>query len=400
MSHNNRPRQSFSHLGVERLEAREVPAVVTHVVNTPLDLPDSDLSDNIPMAVAPTDKVRHPLVSLRSVMEQMNATGNGNDTYRVEFDLQSAPSMTIALESQLPAIANRHYQIVGSSDRAVTLTRDLNADATSHYRFLNVLAGGKLEVNGIKLTQADNRGSVGGAIFNSGGILTVVNCYFGGNVGKDGGAIANLGSLTVTGAANGGAKSEFSGNTSEGFGGAIYTGGAGPVPVADIQNTLFTDNVAGDTPGRLGTHKGGAIATNLGGFLSIAGCTFTANKAQDGGAMYADGPSSINPNLLVSDSKFESNHAHGLRGNGGAAWIKELNAKFTTCQINSNQSDNEGGGIFQDAGKLDLVTCMFAGNVALGSWDGRFADDVANFVGLGNPTTVTLFGTVVTVVVW
>ncbi|MDN4634784.1 hypothetical protein QCD71_25090, partial [Sphingomonas sp. PsM26] len=55
---------------VERLEAREVPAVFSYVVNTVQDLPDANLTDGVPQ-----DALGH--VSLRSVMQTINAIPGG-----------------------------------------------------------------------------------------------------------------------------------------------------------------------------------------------------------------------------------------------------------------------------------------------------------------------------------
>lgn len=407
MSRDNRAHRTTGRLSLEQLEAREVPAVLSFVVNTEADVPDSNLGDGVPLTVNKT-------VSLRSVIEQVNATGNGTDTYQITFANEVGQpwfdvngqimfplpgnTMTIPLQSELPTIpANRTYTIVGDLNRSVTITRDPNAQPTDYYRFLSV-GGGTLELNGLKLTGALNRGGDGGVLFNGvNSSTTVVNCYFASNLAKNGGAIDNSGQLTVAPQAAGAAKTEFLGNTTELFGGAIRTGAVG-ICTADIHDAVFTDNVAGgDDPGRTGTHKGGAIASNVGGTLAVTGCTFTANRAQEGGAIYADAPGALGGPLTftVTNSAFESNHAIAAGAKGGAVYSGGNNAQMTGCAFRGNLSDMEGGAIYQFKGWLVLDTCTFMNNAASGPLG---SPDVLNEVGLGNPTTVVLINTVVGVV--
>jgi predicted outer membrane repeat protein len=239
---------------------------------------------------------------------------------------------------------------------------------------------------------------VGGAVFNSvNGTLHVSDCYFASNISDKGGAIANFGAMTINTPA-GRPKSEFLGNTTSGggFGGAIFTGAIAPLATADIQHTIFTDNVAGgDNPGRLATFKGGAIATNAGGLMNIAHCTFNDNRAQDGGAIYADGLPAQFATLTVSDTAFTNNFALNILGRGGAVIIGDLNAHFTRCAFNSNSAETEGGAIFQDMGQLTLDTCTFVGNTALGPFGSH---DIANLVVGGSPSTVFLINTSAVVV--
>jgi hypothetical protein len=180
-------RRPFStSLGLERMEAREVPA--TFVVNTEADLPDDDLTDGIPKCGAVMVRgAVVPLVSLRSVIMQMNEPGNGNQTHTIVFantvhqvfydkDGHQAPAdptaeMTIPLASQLPdVIANRKYVVTGSSDRRVTITRSSDEGVIEKFRFFDVVAGGQLTLDGLKITGANNDtvGGFGGAVRNAG----------------------------------------------------------------------------------------------------------------------------------------------------------------------------------------------------------------------------------------
>jgi hypothetical protein len=410
-------------LKCERLESREVPASATvgYVVNTALDLPDANLNDGQPLTAT-------GMVSLRSVIEHYNANPVAvpgpnppqpfqtcvvefanvlGQQFQNEIGAMVTPTplteMTVLLSSQLPAIGvGRDYIIAGSTTRRVTITRDPTVNQNDMFRFLEVAAGGKVGVNGLQFTNAVNRGggNMGGAILNTpNGILNVVNCRFYNNVAEEGGAIANYGFLTVAGWAPTGAKSEFEHNTAKAFGGAIVTGALGPPAcTADIQDSAFWDNVAGDNPQREGKNKGGAVAFRFNGMLNVARCNFTDNKGSEGGALYADGPNHVNPSLTVTDSKFEHNLAEGLTGKGGAAFIDSLNSNFTRCEFKNNIAVgalSEGGGFYQSAGKLTLDTCVFLTNKSFGP---NGSDDVANVAPQGIVTTVFPFNTAVQVV--
>ena len=111
----------------------------------------------------------------------------------------------------------------------------------------------------------------GGAIQNL-GILTVENCYFAENTGRNGGAISNIGTLTVE-------DSSFSTNSAEAYGGAI-----GSIGTGTFNSCIFTTNTADS--------GGGAIAIGTGGMgITVNGCTFISNTATGtggvgGGAIY------------------------------------------------------------------------------------------------------------------
>ena len=128
----------------------------------------------------------------------------------------------------------------------------------------------------INTTITKNSAVVGGAICN-GGLLTILNSTFSGNVARQfkGGAIANYGALTIT-------NSTFSGNTSGsgGFAGAILNGGVFQITgTLTINNSTLSGNTAGEgRGGGIFNVKGSTvvlqnsiIANNSGGNCSGAG---------------------------------------------------------------------------------------------------------------------------------
>lgn len=282
----------------------------------------------------------------------------------------------------------------------MTLNRDSNVPIATSFRFLNV-TGGHLEVNGLRFINADNAGANGGAIANTlNGQLNVVNCYFWNNMASRGGAIYNTGRLTVSGGAPG-ATSVFDHNAAITSGGAVHTesllGVVAPPPMATIEDTYFTDNVAGDVINRIGTQFGGAIARERDGTLTLLRCDFTNNRARDGGAIVATGGNTATPSLTVSDSSFTNNSVQRVflaPGRGGAVFIDDLNAIFTGCGFTGNTSADEGGAIYQVNGFLNIHTSTFSQNSAL-----LGLNDVLNDVGgVNNPQTVFLHNTSASVI--
>lgn len=295
----------------------------------------------------------------------------------------------------------RDYDILGSTNRRVTITRGSGAEG--FFRYFEVEANGELELNGLKVTNAANIGHRGGAIDNlPSATLSVVNCYFFNNVADSGGAIANQGNLTVSGWGPTAAKSEFDHNTASAFGGAIYIGGNGVVLAhTDLFDTIFTDNVCGVISPRQATNKGGAIASNANGLLYVDGCTFTHNRAKQGGAIYADGGNTANPSVNIINSRFEDNQAgepgvNPAGSQGGALWIHGLNVYCFQADFFQNGSRFQAGAIFQFHGKLTLDTCLFVGNLA--NDQGVLSHDVGEIPPPGVPTVVFLINSVPRVV--
>lgn len=156
-------------------------------------------------------------------------------------------------------------------------------------------------------------GSMGGALWVNGiSNVTVTNCTFTGNIGKNGGAIGqDGGTLTVTGSC-------FSDNTSENDnstdgGGAIYVKGTSNT---SISNCTFSNNRATNGGGNALSANGGAINFNsVTGTASITNCSFTNNGKTIGGTVITLGDgqdiyykgSSLN--ITISNNSFSASNS-------------------------------------------------------------------------------------------
>ena len=182
----------------------------------------------------------------------------------------------------------------------------------------------------------------GGAIYNLGYPLTLLNCVFetnsatggtGGNGGNGGSGVFNAGS-GGNGAAGGGA-----------VGAAVYS-----VSDVVISNCTFSGNIA--TGGNGGT-GGAAGASGLGGL--------TGNGAAGGGASGA-GIYSLGPVTVVA-STFSDNSAHGGDSADGGM---QLNGNGTA---GPKGAASFGGGIYADGGTL--INNTFYNNNATGGKGGN-----------------------------
>ena len=121
----------------------------------------------------------------------------------------------------------------------------------------------------------------------------------------------------------------FETNSSEDYGGAIYSDEDGGVISA--ANCKFIDNYCRD--------DGGAIYMNNGA-LELTNCTFYKNGAGDeGGAIYMN----TSDGTLVDTCTFTYNYCDDR---GGAMYADGENMYFADCTLTDNYAKNSGGAIF------------------------------------------------------
>lgn len=155
---------------------------------------------------------------------------------------------------------------------------------------------------------------LGGAIVSD-GTMTVSGCTFSGNsAGTDGSGIANLGTLDV-------AASTFSDNLG-GHGGGIHNGAVG---TATITDSSFSRN---------DVNSGGGIYNE--GTLAVTNSTFSDNEVSFGGGIWNNGTVTIANSTISGNTAFDGG---GILNSGGGT----MNASFVT--IASNGADTVGGGI-------------------------------------------------------
>jgi predicted outer membrane repeat protein len=175
----------------------------------------------------------------------------------------------------------------------------------------------------------------GGAIRSDQSTLTVTGCTFNFNSAYDGGAIYSTQGTTSV------ANSTFFENAAPDEGGAIWTTGG-----LTMSGCTFSTNWAGN---------GGAILNFSGSSMSASRCTFSGNDAIDNGAgVYNQGT------LMLTGCSFSANSA----SNGGAIF-NDVSATISafSCTFFGNDADSGGAGV-SNQGTLTLTGCTFNSNSA------------------------------------
>ena len=195
----------------------------------------------------------------------------------------------------------------------------------------------------------------GAAINNEGTIVNINNSIFSGNlIAVRGAAIKNSGTIeNIT-------NSIFSENLAVPDEGLSSLAGA-------IDNSGTIENIANSTFSSNQATLGGAIA-NAGDINVIINSTFSSNRAPGfeaaGGAIYNDFGGNI---LDITNCTFNLNSIEGFDSRGGAIFNREvINISFTTIANNeaSGSGDPSGGGIFEDAGSINIRNSIVAYNTA------------------------------------
>ena len=188
-------------------------------------------------------------------------------------------------------------------------------------------------------------------ILVSGGNLDVNGGTFTGNTAVNGGAIdmnAPGGTLTVHGAT-------FTRNTATGSGGAVYSYSyEGP----EITDSTFTGNKAGG--------EGGAIFTNPAGGSFLSDVVVRGNSATTGGGIYDDAI------IYISDSQISGNHA---AGRGGGLYVNDPNGHIPdelTGTVFRGNTAQEGAGVYNLNGIIDVAASRITGNDASVSGGGIY----------------------------
>lgn len=180
----------------------------------------------------------------------------------------------------------------------------------------------KTNMSGNETTQ----GSGGAIKAGANNDITLIDCYFGGNIARsDGGALA-IGAENDQNLCN-----------------------------LDFNNCAFTDNVAGN--------KGGAImAANFD--ASLIDCYINRNTAESGGGLHLTSDKST---AKIYGGTIMRNKAIGVNAEGGGAYVSDLPLEIINCQIIGNTSLYSGGGIMlkgEGTGTSKVHNCLFTGNSA------------------------------------
>lgn len=240
-----------------------------------------------------------------------------------------------------------------------------------------------------------NRGVRGGGVFHNLGRLTATDTEFLGNqtTAQEGGGLRSReGRLFLR-------RCSFTNNQSVNRGGGLSVALPNEDTLsADLSNCVFEHNTAVNDGG--GVH---GFASNV-GRAQFRKCRFRSNTGAGGGGLLWHSNSDVAATLTLTDCSFEDNlsvtgagiapgrgggvFATGVRPdfvrcsftenrafNGGGAFLeRSARARIYLCSFRSNSATTgEGGGALMESDALEVVSCLFASNVAVGSGSGLLA---------------------------
>jgi len=190
----------------------------------------------------------------------------------------------------------------------------------------------------------------GGAIYNTGGQLSIANSNFINNSANDmtngfGGALwVSNGIINIRG-------SNFTNNSATMGGGAVY---ASTSSIVKIEESSFLANSANGLQ-----YGGGVLYTSVNSEITIIKSNFTLNTVQtQGGVIY-----STNCTYDISGSRFEDNTAIN---NGGVIFNSQSIMNITSSNFTKNTANNCGGVIYNSNSNLNIINSLFDTNLANG----------------------------------
>ena len=356
----------------------------------------NDTSDSAVQAVddAPIEEVASEDVGALAATDDTDvlAAGDGNFT-----ELQTSVDTGTVL------MTKDYTRVEGENTISITrdvtiLGNDHKIDGSNLGGIFNVNSGYTLTLMGVTLINGNAEN--GGAIYNNGGTLTIVNSNFLNNTAtKSGGAIYNNGGGAAIYSTAGDvliSSSTITNNLKDIVhrgGTGQYTGDLSSAAVTSQSGTLtVSDSYFGKNSGSYG---GAILSQGDDAVLNVVGSTFEDNFAFNGGAIDI-----ISSKYTISNSTFRGNNAKGTGSstsnyaNGGAICAQENDnddGVISDCTFEDNTAAIGGAITTQIA---QVTRCTFTNNTALSSNSESFNGKTNNKGGFGgavyNDNTITI----------
>ncbi len=252
--------------------------------------------------------------------------------------------------------------------------------------------GGRVDIEGCSF-QRNVAGYVGGSIVLDGWegndsesyeVSIRDSSFEDGTAGYSGGAISIQ--FTATQASVRLEELDFSANTANSNGGAVYLGSYGGQNL-EVMSCSFTDNVASSTGGAIESNGSGSCS------LQVSDTDFNGNESDGGGAIFANGGSG---GLVVDveSSTFTDNYGYG---GGGAIGVFESTVfSVDSCTFEGNISSYSGGAVLAtseaDGATVTIMDSGFASNQTGWKGGGIFAGPTVSIVTTTFTTNYALWG--------
>ncbi|WP_304045353.1 Ig-like domain repeat protein [Methanobrevibacter gottschalkii] len=254
-------------------------------------------------------------------------------------------------------LTSDYKRVDGDSD--VSITKDVTIignnhkiDADKKGGIFKVNTGCTLTLIGVTLINGNNE--KGGAIYNDGGVLNIVNSQLINNTAVTrGGAIYSEGNVAVNKAIFDGNDVTFRSKNVDNGGAAIYAlGGKLTVVDSNFTNNL-KDYVVRGTDDKIGDLINAIITTSA--VTEITGSRFVNNSGCYGGAIYAAVIDKVGtPSLVIRDSEFVNNTAYA-----GTIQIADIEYEISDSVFDGNKALGYGSVGYTAAGAA--VTAMYSG---------------------------------------
>ncbi|MCG6155926.1 beta strand repeat-containing protein [Rubinisphaera margarita] len=228
----------------------------------------------------------------------------------------------------------------------------------------------------------------GGAIFNNGGTVNVLNALVSANLatgasGSGGAILSTAGRVNVSNTsivdnqANraGGGIEVIDGritltnvnldSNDAGLPGVAAPGNGGGLHVTGTAGTLVRVN-GGTVSNNTAVSEGGGLWNQSGSILRVNGTVLANNTASGNGADDGGGAIFNNGGLtVVTGATLTGNVANGTSGSGGAAFSTDGTLTFNgNTMINSNVANRAGGGVEVVDGRLNILGSTLSNNIA------------------------------------
>lgn len=216
-------------------------------------------------------------------------------------------------------------------------------------------------------SKMDGDASAGGAVFSTGGTLTLRRCDFLDNASDNsGGALYHSTGKLIIADCTFSRNSARTSDGASGFGGAVLNDGADMT----ITGSSFTGNTAGRYGGALyATFNSQETSSKI----VLNGCGFDGNQAKaGGGAVYA--LSGLQP-VSVDACTFAQNRVTGDGCGGGAMEVRAPHTYIDGSKFTGNASQGEGPAIKLQNGVLHFNPDTFDHNARGGTYE--YGEDVA-----------------------
>ena len=284
-------------------------------------------------------------------------------------------------------LTSDYKRVDGDSD--VSITKDVTIignnhkiDADKKGGIFKVNTGCTLTLIGVTLINGNNEN--GGAIYNDGGVLNIINSQLINNTATEsGGAIYNAKSSSIYVS-----SSTFDGNDLtdrhfNGWGGAAIYNDGGSIIMDDCRVTNNLKNIVhrGGTGNYAGDLSSAALASYNDGSVIITNSYFANNSGSYGGAiLFYKGVLDIRNTAFVNNFAFNGGAIDIVNGTYTISncTFKENNAKGTGSAINNYAHGGALCIVYETAGECVVSDCIFEDNSAV--YGGAVSNSNAKFV--------------------